>query len=187
MNNVAKELEKNGNEWAVAVTKSYFVHDDRVQLAALWDLVSITSASELDPYFARCLAQIATVLYPEERLNVGNILFLEARPNILAAADQMYAALVMEKTVLGLFMLDDKFETDVRLHAISAKRVETMLNDVTNIAKSARQHANYAKKHYGHVSKVDASSCEHMMQTIKNEITDTTAYIKSIAARVQVF
>jgi hypothetical protein len=187
MKNLAAELSKTGNEWGVAITKSFFSHEDRERLIEVWDLVSIKSAFELDVYFARSMVQIAGVMHPGERIYRDHILYLEAAPNTLHTLDHIYASLVLGKSVISLFAIDEKMETEIREIALVGKRVNDIRQRIKKISSLARTHKKFAKKNMGCASQFDASGCDHMLQTIQVDMAAFASRVNTITSRVRCF
>lgn len=187
MKNLTAELSKTGNEWGVAIAKSFLSYEDREQLTELWGLVSIKFSFELDIYFARSIVQIASVLHPNERIHRDHVIYLEAKPNTLHSLDHTYANLVLGKGVMSLLAIDEQMEKEVREIATAGKRVNDIHKRICKIASLARTHKRYAKKHIGTVSQFDASGCDHMLQTIQVDMAAFANRVETITSRVRCF
>lgn len=187
MIDVAHELKKTGNDWAVAITKSQFTYKDRGELIKIWNLVDVKSTYEIDPHFGRCLAQVGENIHGGDRTWYCDTLLVEAKPQTMQSFDPVHVALVIDKSILSFFMLDEQVEREIRKIAISAKRVKRIHQDLTNILETARLHKNYSKKKFGCEGVFDATACNQMLQEIETEKAALSFSINAMIERVRIF
>lgn len=187
MMNLADHLNKTGNEWAIAITKSPFLLSERNQLLEMWELVGIKSAYEINVGFSKCLVRFAGILYPQQPFTHEHIMLLEAKPGTFSKVDPTFVTLTLDKSVANLIPIDSQIEAEVREISAQSKRLLDIYSTLFNLRNEVIRKKQFTREWMDDACKFDVTSCDDMIEALEADSEAFYEYVENFASQFGYF